>query len=1019
MKRITLLLVLLAGCLAATAQEYKVSGTVVDDQTDQALVYSTAALLQKDNTVLRGTMTDSLGHYELAVSTPGTYTLRVSYIGYKTTTTKVTLAEAGQVVAVDTVRLVSEENTLSTATVTATVARVQQVGDTTQFNAAAYRTPEGSTLEALVKQLPGVEVSDDGSIKWNGKTVSEFLINGKDFFKGDTKIAMKNIPTEIVSKIKAYDKKSDYAEQTGIDDGEETTVLDLTTKRELNESWITNVDLGYGNHDRYSGRLFASRFTDNSRVTLFGNANNTGDRGFGGPRGFGGSSGLTANKSVGMDFSWDNGKERRQAGRLELGGNVRYSHTSTDLLQRTSSETFTTPSSFSNSRTQSYSHSTNVNANARVEWNPDSMTFIMLRPEFSHSDSHNNGDSRTATFNSDPYEVSESPLDSIFSATASDALTGIAVNRNRRESLGSSNSNSFGANLNIIRRFGAKGRNLSFRGSYNYSKGHSSSYSISDITYYNGNSPSFLNQYTYTPNKSWNYALRFGYVEPLGGKWYAELRYEYSYRYQDSDRSLYELDSLGGSWADNTAYPAIGSRPTEADVLQGVRDDYNSQYATYKYTNHRVNVGIRYNSSTVRFNAGVSFNPQHTKMAYNRPGQSIDTLITRRVFNVSPEVRLRYNFSRTNRLELNYRGSASQPTMTNLLDVVDDSDPLNISMGNPGLKPSWSNTFRAMYNAYNADRQAGMMAGFDFSQTSNDISTRIVYDEATGVKYSRPENINGNWNMNGRFMYNFGFGYDKTWTLTTFTNLGYTRNVAYVSNTATNAYLRQVVNTYYGYNFAHTLSDKRAEDYKDIFASAQSTKNRAKTFTLGENLNLNYRSTYFDVGLTGSLNYQNGRNSVQTNANLDTWQFSYGLTANATAPWGTSFSTDIRMSSRRGYSDDAMNTNELLWNAQISQSFLRGKPLTISVQFYDILHKQSNVSRSLSATMRSDSWSNAINSYFMVHVIYRLNIFGGKSSNKGGQDAQGNFRERGGFERGGMGGPGGGPGGGGPGGGRF
>lgn len=1008
MKRLFLLLTLLTAFMGVKAQDYKLSGTVVDSKTGEPLVFSTAALLGKDNTVQRGTMTDSLGRYNLALSNPGAYTLRISYIGYKTTTQKVNLNDPTNALALDTIRLVSEENTLSTATVTATVARVQQIGDTTQFNAAAYRTPEGSTLEALVKQLPGVEVSDDGTIKWNGKTVSEFLINGKDFFKGDTKIAMKNIPTEMVSKIKAYDKKSDYAEQTGIDDGEETTVLDLTTKRELNESWITNADVAYGNHERYSGRVFISRFTDNSRITLIGNANNTGDRGFGGPRGFGGGSGLTANKSLGMDFTWDNGKKRREAGRFEIGGNARYSHSSSDLEQTSSTETFITPSSFSNSHNFSWSHSTNVNANLHLEWNPDSMTFINIRPEFSHSDSHSSSASQTATFNSDPYQYADDPLQAIFNDSVNIYnIDSIAVNRNQRYSRSNSNSNSFGANLNLIRRLGSKGRNISFRASYNFSKGKTTNYAFSDIKYYNGTQGSIKNQYTFTPNKNWNYSLRFGYVEPLGGKWFAELRYEYSYRYQDSRRSLYNLDQITGE--DSTYYQTVeslGHRPSEAEVMQDLLDSLNSQYATYKYTNHRVNIGVRYNSDKVRFNAGVSFNPQHTKMNYNRPAQ-LDTLITRRVFNVSPEVRLRYNFSRTNRLELNYRGSASQPTMTNLLDVVDDSDPLNISMGNPGLKPSWSNSLRAMYNAYNADKLAGMMAGIDFSQTSNSISNRIVYDNETGVTYSRPENINGNWNLNGRFMYNFAFGYDQKWSLTTFTNLGYTRNVAYVSNTATQSYIRGLVNTYFGYNYVHAISDKRSDDYKDIFNNAESTKNRAKTFSLGENLNLNYRTTYFDIGATGSLNYQNGRNSIQTNANLDTWQYSYGLTANATTDWGMSISTDIRMSSRRGYSDKNMNTNELLWNAQIAQSFLSNKALTLSVQFYDILHKQSNVSRSLSATMRSDSWSNAINSYFMVHLIYKLNIFGGKA-NKGGSGNRDQDRNIDGPRGGGFGGPGGG-----------
>lgn len=1015
MKRIIpLLLLLLAGAMTAGAQRYVVEGSLQDSKMDYKLKYATAAILQKDNTMLRSAMSDSTGRFRIELTQAGSYRLRLSYIGYKTQYKDIQLSAENDSVNVGLILLESEETTFSEATVTATAARVQQVGDTTQFNAEAYRVPEGSTLEALIKQLPGVEVSESGTITWNGKEVKEFLVNGKDFFKGDTEIAMKNLPTELVSKIKAYDKKSDYAEQTGIDDGEETTVLDISTKKALNESWITNADLAYGNKDRYSGRIFASRFTETNRVSAFGQANNVGGQGFGGPRGFGGNQGLTAQKMAGIDFSWENGKKKREAGRFEVGGNVRYSHRNTDLQQTTNSETFLTSggsNSFSNSKNISATHSTSVNAEMRLQWNPDSMTFIMVRPSYGYSESRNNGLSNTATFSADPYGIANvtNPLDTLsLDDTARESLNGITVNRNNRESLGSSSSNTFGATANIIRNFRKKGRNISLRAQYNYSNSKSRSFSISDIKYYNGQPSSFLNQFTNMPNKNWNYSLRLGYVEPLGGKWYAEARYEFSERFQDSRRSLYNLDSIGSPWDDPYNRFPIGTLPTEADVLQTLIDNYNSQYATYKYYNNRVNVGVRYTDDKIRFNAGVSFNPQITKMDYERRAQNISTVITRHVLNISPEVRFRYQFTRTNQLELNYRGSSSQPSMTQLLDVVDDSDPLNVSMGNPGLKPSWSNTLRAMYRGYNAENQAGIMGGLDFTTTSNSVSTRIVYDDETGVRYSRPENINGVWNLRGRFMYNFGFGPEKMFTLSTFTNLGYTHDVGFVSRMATSRSVRSIVDAFYSpMGDEATTTNKSAIDYGSIFEKSGS-KNTAKTVNVGENFNLSYRDTWFDVGITGSLNYQNSRNTVQTTGNLDTWLFSYGLTANATTSWGMGFSTDIRMSSRRGYSDKSMNTNELLWNAQISQGFLANNALTVSVQFYDILHKQSNVSRTINAQMRSDSWSNAINSYFMVHVIYRLNIFGGKASSK---NSGGNSRDGGMPMRpmgGSMGGPGGG-----------
>lgn len=1012
MKR-TLLFILLT-CLTAAyaaAQRYVVTGTALEAKTKNPVEFASAALLRPDSTAILAGTTDEKGLFSLQAKEPGKYLVRLSFVGFDPTFKPVELTAENDSIDLGTILLTSTDNVLGSATVSVTASRVEQRDDTTMFNAAAYRVPEGSTLEALVKQLPGVEVKDDGTIKWNGKTVSEFLINGKDFFKGDTETAMKNLPTELVSKIKAYDKKSDYTEQTGIDDGEETTVLDIATKRELNESWVTNVDVAYGNHDRYSGRMFATRFTDRTRVTAFGSANNTNDQGFGGPRGFGGGGGgLVASKNAGLAFSWENGKQKNEAGRLELGGGVMYRHRNTDLLYTSNSETFLTSggsSSFANSWRHNVSKSTNVNARFRLQWNPDSMTTLNFRPSYSYSESSNHGSSLSATFNSDPFAVPgmTNPLDSIFAANAivrNPELYAMMVNTNRMLSLGDSHSHNVSGNLNVTRKLNTSGRNVSLRLNGGYSTSQSDSYSISHINYNESTEKagSFLNQYSHQPSKSYNYSARLGYVEPLGKQWYGELRYQFSYKYTDSDRSRYNLDSLAyepyatlfpeyTSFGDADNYPTIGSLPTRDDVLNYVRDLNNSQYATYKYYEHTASVGLRYNTSDINFNASVDFNPQKTKMAYNRPGQNIDTLITRDVFMVSPQLRFRYKFSKTNQLDIRYRGSSSQPSMTDLLAVVDDSNPLSISMGNPGLKPSWNNNLRINYNGYNAQRQQGIMVGLEATQTINSISNRMVYDEVTGVRYTRPENINGNWNGRGMFMFNSALGADKLFNVSTFTTLSYDNAVGYVSRMQTAALASVATNGNLmarAAEAASTPADRSYDYYNGIFSSALSQKNTTRTLGIDENLSLSYRSTWFDVGLLGRLNYQHARATVQDNANMDTWNFAYGANANIMTNFGLSFSTDIRMNSRRGYSDASMNTNELLWNAQISQSFLKNKAATLSIQFYDILQKQSNISRTLTATQRTDSWNNAINSYFMVHFIYKLNIFSG--TGKSGSDKQ-------------------------------
>ena len=373
------------------------------------------------------------------------------------------------------------------------------------------------------------------------------------------------------------------------------------------------------------------------------------------------------------------------------------------------------------------------------------------------------------------------------------------------------------------------------------------------------------------------------------------------------------------------------------------------------------------------------FQPQSSKFIQDYQGIYVDT--TRTVFNVTPTLDFRYRFSKVSNLRINYRGSTSQPSMTQLLDIYDDSDPLNISRGNPGLKPSFTQSLNLFYNGYQQYHSMTEMTFLRFTTTNNSISSMVTYDEKTGGRTTRPENINGNWNVFWGGMFNASIDSAGVWNVNTFTNLGYNNYVGYVA----------------------------------LDMNSSSVKNTTRETTVGERLGLSFRPTlgqwFGEIELDGDVNYNHARNKLQASGNLDTWSFSYGGSMSLTAPWGTSIATDIHNRSRRGYNDQSMNTNELLWNAQISQSFLKGKNLTVMLQFYDILHEQSNFSRALSAMSRTDTWYNSINSYAMLHVVYRFNAFGGKQARQGMQGPGG------GMGPGGM-GPGGmGPGGGRPGGG--
>ena len=275
----TLLLLLTA--TVAMAQEANVKGWLQDRDTREGVPFVTVQLLKTDSTFVTGGISSDNGEFALEGVEAGKYIVKFTSVGYKQLTRNITV-EADKPTDMGTVEMGADAVMLKGATVTGQAAKVVLRGDTFQYNASAYRVPEGSTLEALVKKLPGAEVSDDGTIKINGKEVKKILVDGKEFMTGDTKTALKNLPTSIVERVKAYDQQSDLARVTGIDDGDEQTVLDFGIKRGMNKGLFGNVTASIGTRGRYSEKLMGAYFNDRLRLMLVGDANNVNDMGFGG-----------------------------------------------------------------------------------------------------------------------------------------------------------------------------------------------------------------------------------------------------------------------------------------------------------------------------------------------------------------------------------------------------------------------------------------------------------------------------------------------------------------------------------------------------------------------------------------------------------------------------------------------------------------------------------------------------------------------------------------------------------------
>lgn len=329
---------LLVTTLSAFSQtkNITVSGRVVEDTKEPAIQATVQLLSLPDSTQASGTATTAQGYFTLPKVSAGKYVLKVSYIGFKNQYIPLHLYATTTAKNVGTLTLETDAVMLAEAVVTAEAPQVQVVEDTLVYNSSAYRTPEGAMLEELVKKLPGAEVDDDGNVKFNGKELKKIMVDGKEFFGGDVKTGLKNLPVDMIDKLKTYDKKSDLARITGIDDGEEETVLDLTVKKGMNQGVFGNFDLAGGTEDRYMGRGMVNYFRDNTQVSFIAGANNVNDQGFsgggGGPR-WRRSNGLNATKELGLNFATETDK-------LELGGSARYNYSDRDAASRGYSENF-------------------------------------------------------------------------------------------------------------------------------------------------------------------------------------------------------------------------------------------------------------------------------------------------------------------------------------------------------------------------------------------------------------------------------------------------------------------------------------------------------------------------------------------------------------------------------------------------------------------------------------------------------------------------------------------------------
>lgn len=885
------------------------AGRVVDTETQQPVSFATVRLLSfPDSTMLVGGATDDKGIFKLTPSEHKTANdskekvdsllLHVSFVGYKTIYRTIPISSKVSVANLGDIHLFPEGFMLGEAVIVGQAPMAITEGDTTVFNASAYRTPEGSMLEELVKQLPGAEIDEDGKILINGKEVKKFLVDGKEFFFDDPQAALKNLPVEMIEKLKAYEKKSDLARLTGIDDGEEEMILDLSVKKNMKQGWRENFMAGMGSKDRYEVANTLNRFRDNSQLTVIGNLNNTNNQGFselqkesssssGNVRG---KNGLTTSRSLGVNttYNWKN---------VEFRSNVQYMGTDRSEDSRTTIDNFLRQDkSITNSTNSIYTKNHNLVANAYLEWKIDTVTTLIFRPQYNLAKNNRENVGTQEGWGND-------------------------VLLNKKESSGSTNSSRYNVAmmLQLSRKLNRQGRNVALKVDYGTNASSTDRRNLSTTRYFKNDTKKIQNQKIEDDADGYNYRLQLVYVEPLPWLHFLQFRYSYQYKVNNSDRFVYNWDK----------------------ELEDFTPDYDKDASNCfenQYSNHLLNLSVRTNRKKYDYNVGADVEPQKST-SHSILKDAPENQLERSVINFSPTVNFRYKFSKRTRLQIVYRGKSRQPGIRDLQPVVDQTNPLYIRVGNPSLKPSYTNTLTMSFNSYNTKTRRNMAAVLLAENTMNSVTNQVTYDNETGVRTTTPVNMNGNWRTSGSFSLNNPFK-NRNWIFRNNSNFQFRNQNSY------------------------TTINKEAP-----------VKSSVQHLMLRERLQLTYRTKQIEVSANAGIRYNNSYNNVRE-MRTETYDYQMGATMQLYLPWNMELYSDLSYFIREGYGYEGLARENYIWNCQLTKALLKKKQLLLRFKIYDILHQNTSQIRTITATSIRDADYNALGSYFIVHAIFRLNLMG-------------------------------------------
>ena len=923
---------MLTNVLSSYSQTVILTGQIKNAFTRQAIPDVTVTLMRPDSTIIEDSlMTMVLDGYTMWVKrdmprVPQQLIVRVTHPEFETAYLPYHLKNIGRNRQIDLPvilmeRKVMKELTLNEVVIRPTKIKMVQRGDTIVYDATAFNLPEGSMLDDLVRELPGTELKPNGEIFVNGKKVDYLMLNSREFFRGNNQVMLRNLPYYTVKDIKVYNRTTDLSAFLGREEENKEYVMDVQLKKAYRQGYLGNVEAGYGTHDRYLGRAFALRCTDNSRITLYGNTNNTNDTSS--PVGdgqWGGASDLNGEKKQNMaggELFWESPDRLFRNGlRAKVTG------TAIDTESQTTAQSFLADGSTNFSRSQSMSDTKETNVSVYDYWQVTKKWWVAGDISFDHSNRHGNASSTYAS--------------SLTNITLPDTLSYRSSEQYRE-----GHNNELVLSADATRKL-AWGDEVTFAAKYKYASAEHELFGRNLTSQWLQNtSVDYRHEYDKANSQDNYYGLKVKYTIPFLKGPAVSLTYNPTHRRVKDRDNIFRLDRLE-DWSVAANQP-LRLLPSMADMMASCIDLDN----TYDYkdatTAHILTLNIGQHRSTrkgTKRNVEFAFplTLTHERMEYTRG--RIDTIGSRNYTVINPRL---YYESIWKEDRYTFRASTSYLTAAaNFLQLMpfrDDRNPLMVREGNADLEQSW------IYNVETSLamrlRSASQMLSFGVSANiyGNQIANGFTFTPTTAVYTYRPENVNGNWDIKGDANYSISFGKEQCFKF---------------ENRASASFLHSV-------------------DIASVDGSTQAMLSKVNTTLINDKASFAFSRKELRMEAFGSLTLRHTVSALDVFESINAADFSYGMNARYTIPLlKLTAQTDITMYSRRGYGSSEFNTDDLIWNATLSRTFLKGK-LVVYADALDILHNRRSTQYAVNAQGRTITWQRSMPSYAMLRVQWRFN----------------------------------------------